>query len=157
MAAHAPDAGHYSCQTVIAPNGDMAPVFVTYNFIEHGETRVITRISDPSLDTVTVSCARARAAEGVRGPANVAFCRDRLGTWKVQEINLRNTGTTLGRFLLGMDELYLIICDFVPRASFPELHRAENDWSGRVGKHLDTYPLSDLAIGTLKETGIWSR
>jgi hypothetical protein len=40
----------------------------------------------------------ALIGEGARGPMNVQFRRDRLGKWKVQEINFRHTGSTLCQF-----------------------------------------------------------
>ena len=155
--AQAPDTDHYSCQTVIAPNGDCAPILIAYYHREYGKAVLARRISDSSLDALTAAYARAWASEGARGPVNFQFRRDRHGNWKVQEINLRNTGTMCARFLLGMDELYLIVRDFVPGVSFPEMHPAENERSDHVSKHLSTFLVPDTAIATLTGTGVWSR
>ena len=155
--AHAPDAGHYSCQTVIAPDGDIAPIFVLYNHLQFGMARSHTRVCDSSLDGLAMAYARALAAEGVLGPVNLQMRRDRRGDWKVQEINLRNTGTTFARFLLGMDELYLIARHFTPGHSFPELHPTEIDPRDEVSRHLFAFPIAHAAVATLKESGVWSR
>ena len=157
LSAGAPDAGYYACQTVIAPSGDPAPPFVTFHPHEQGApSQMITRVMDPSLDALSLAYGLALAEEGVRGPVNASFRRDRLGNWKLQELNLRNTGSTLARFLLGMDELYLIARDFVPDAAFPEMRLAESDRPGRVGRHDATYLVSERAAATLTSAGTWS-
>ena len=155
--AHAPNTGHYTCQTVIAPNGDIAPVFIMAHCLEYGMPLFVTRVSDPSLDALTMAYVRALAAEGVLGPVIVDFIRDCHGNWKVPEINLRNAGSTLARFLLGRDELYLIVRAFVPDVSFPELRPAEVDRPDHVSRYLSAYPLSDTTITTLNDAGVWSR
>jgi carbamoyl-phosphate synthase large subunit len=152
----APNTGHYSGQTVIAPNGDLSPPFVSFNPLEFGSSRVITRVNDPSLDELTLAFGRALAAEGARGPMNAAFRRAPGGAWKLQELNLRATGTTVGRFLMGMDELYLIVRDYVPGAEFPHMQPAEHDHSDRVGRHDATYVVPDRYAAALRDDGKWS-
>ena len=156
LLAQAPDLDVYSCQTVIAPSGDWAPIFMARYDREYGMPVLATRVSDPSLDALTAAYARALASEGARGPLNVQFRRDRHGNWKVQEINFRNTGTTSARFLLGMDELYLIARAFVPDVAFPEMHPAESE-AGHVSRYPSSFLVADSAIATLTDTGVWSR
>jgi carbamoyl-phosphate synthase large subunit len=151
------DPGHYSAQTVIAPNGNLAPVLVTFNPLELGQSKSFTRVRDPELDALTVAYARALAAEGALGPVNVAFKKDRRGEWNVQEINLRNSGTTAARFLMGMDEIYLIARDFAPGVPFPEVRPPGSDTCDRVIRDVVAIPVHAAPVSTLNETGVWSR
>ena len=151
----APDAGFHSCLTMIAPDGQFTPIFVSYNHQEYGQSLWNRRISDATLEQLTRAYARAFVAEGGAGPLNLAFRRDRQGNWKVQEINLRHTGSTLARFLLGLDELYFTVRDFLPEVEFPEMHPGEIGGSDQVSKRLYTYSIPDSA--TLKGSGVWSR
>lgn len=155
--AQCQDAGHYSCHTSIAPKGRFGPVFVMYNHHEYGHSVWNRRVSDVTLEALTLAYAEGLVAEGATGPLNVQFRRDRRGDWKVQEINLRNTGSTLARFLLGLDEIYLIVRDFVPGVVFPELHPCENDRIEQVIKRYLAYPISASAVATLRSSGVWCR
>ena len=73
------------------------------------------------------------------------------------EINLRNTGSTLSRFLLGLDELFLIARDFVPGAVFPEASLSPGRRGDRVIKRYLAYPLAEEAVGAMRNSGVWSR
>ena len=151
------DPGHYSAQTVIAPNGALAPVLVTHNPLELGLSKSFARVRDPELDALTLAYARALAAEGALGPVNVAFKKDRRGEWKVQEINLRNSGSTAARFLMGMDEIYLITRHFVPGVPFPQMRPPGCDACNHVIRDVVAIPISDATVRALKETGTWTR
>ncbi len=155
--ACAPDAGFYSCLTMIAPNGEFTPSFVSYNHQEYGQSLWNRRISDATLEELTQAYARAFIAEGGAGPFNLAFRRDRHGNWKLQEINLRHTGSTLARFMLGLDELYFTVRDFLPEVAFPEMRPAEIDQSNQVTKRLYTYSIPEPEVAVLKGAGVWSR
>src|SRR5688500_5436120 len=117
MRAVADNEEQYSCQTLNTPRCALSTVLITYNDQEYGAAQAYTRIVDARLDALAVAYARALASEGALGPVNVSIRKDRRGEFKAQEINLRNTGSTLARFILGMDELYLIARDFVPGAT----------------------------------------
>ena len=154
--AQPPRAGHYSCQTVIAPDGTVAPAFVIYVHLEYGMALSSKRVENAELDELTVTYARALAGEGVAGPVNLAFREDRHGRFKLQEVNLRNSGSTLARFILGMDELYLIARAFVPEVSFPELHPSASERSDHISKFLTVYAIPHSHVETLKTAGVWS-
>jgi hypothetical protein len=154
--AQPPETGHYSSQTLITPSGDITPAFVMYIQLEYGNAVASRRVMDPTLDALTGAYARALAAEGVVGPVNIAFRRDRHGSWKVLEINLRNTGSTFARFLMGLDELYLIARHFVPSASFPERCPAKPDLCDQITKHVTASPIPKEPAAVLKSSGIWS-
>jgi carbamoylphosphate synthase large subunit len=155
--AQAPDTGHYSCMTVIGPTGEMGSQLCLMFQNDFGMATRIARVSDRSLEEVNASYARALAAEGVVGPVNVAFRRDRCGEWKAQEINLRNTGGTYVRFLMGFDEIQLIARAFVPNIDFPAYEIPKQDVPDRITRYYSAHPINDAQITTLARTGVWSR
>lgn len=153
----APVPGHYSCQAVVAPTSDVSSLCVMYNHHEYGHTVWNSRVSDATLDALALTYVEKLIGEGARGPINVQCRRDRRGEWKVQEVNLRNTGSTLSRFLLGWDELFLIVRDFVPCAAFPAVYLSGSEKVNRVTKRYFAYPIPDDAVAALKARGVWSR
>jgi hypothetical protein len=149
------DAGHYSCQTVISPTGEIAPVFVMFNEHSYGETVWNWIVSDPELVTLTQAYADALVSEGGKGPLNVQFRRDARGKWKVQEINLRATGSTLARFLLGQDELHLVVRAFASPIPFPEMSPSGSSPPAKVSQRRFSYVLPESGTAALKTAGVW--
>lgn len=155
--ACAPGTGHYSCQTMIAPDGQITPVFISHHPQEYGRSLCNRRVSDSALAELTEAYARAFVAEGGAGPLNLGFRRDREGRWKVQEINLRHTGSTFARLLLDFDELYYSVRDFVPGATFPKFASGKSERFNRVDQYRYTYAIPDSAVAALESSGVWSR
>jgi carbamoyl-phosphate synthase large subunit len=155
LIAQAPNAGYHATWTMIAPDGALAPIMATDQPLFHGYAVENRRVLDPDLHAITVAYARALHLEGGSGPLNIAFRRDRRGAWSVPEINLRNTGGTLSRFLLGHDELYHIVRAFAPGFPFPELCPMSDEPPNVVRKLYSAHPLNDSAITMLQETGTW--
>jgi hypothetical protein len=100
---------------------------------------------------------RALAAEGVAGPVNMNLRRDRHGAYKVVEINLRNTGATYPRFLMGLDEIHLIALAFVPDLDFPAVDLAQADRPDRISRYYSAGPINEERVASLARTGSWSR
>jgi carbamoyl-phosphate synthase large subunit len=155
--SHAPDTGHYSCMTVIGPRGEIGPLLCLKFHNEQGTATRMERETDPALEEVTAAYARALAAEGVGGPVNLGFRRDREGALKAQEINLRNTGGTYPRFLMGFDEIYLIARAFVPHVDFPACECANKDLPDRIARYYSAQSVDDSNAAALTRTGCWSR
>ena len=157
LSTGAPGTGYCASQMVIAPDGEVSKPFATLHPHEHGApSQTLSVVTEPALESLSAAYGHALAGEGVRGPVNASFRRDRHGSWKLQELNLRNTGSTLARFLLGMDELYLIAHAFAPHAAFPQMHVPETDRPGRVGRHDAIYLVCARAIASLERTRTWS-
>jgi biotin carboxylase len=150
------DAGYHCSHTIIAPDGSIAPILVTENQTLFGHTFSSKRITDPTLDALTMDYVRALFLEGGTGPANVQFRQDRNGEWKAVEINLRTSGT-LGRFLMGVDQLCFLINAFVPGASFPELRPHGADRCNQVDKQYYSYQILDSNVSVLQRSGVWVR
>jgi hypothetical protein len=153
----APDTGHYSCMTIIGPAGHCGRQLSLMFHNDYGMATRISRVSDPSLEEAFSSYARALAAEGVVGPVNVAFRRDRAMGWKAQEINLRNTGGTYVRFLMGFDELHMIARAFLSNLDFPACDIAPAEIPDRITRYYSAHPVNDAQITCLEQTGVWSR
>jgi hypothetical protein len=155
--AHAPNADQYSCMAVICPAAEVGPLLCTWHRMDYGVSTRYERMSDPSLEQVAGAYMRALAAEGVAGPVNMNLRRDRQGAYKAVEINLRNTGATYPRFLMGLDEIYLIARAFVPHVDFPAREIAETDRPDRIIRYYSAHPVNDAQVTALTRAGVWSR
>jgi hypothetical protein len=100
--------------------------------------------------------AEAIAAEGATGPFNLQLRRHADGRLFGQEINLRQTGSTMARFLLGLDEIHETVAAFLPNVAFPKLSPGEAGRIDRVVKRYRAIPISDKDVETLRETGHWN-
>jgi carbamoyl-phosphate synthase large subunit len=155
--AHAPNADQYSCMAVVSPVAEVGPLLCTWHRMDYGVSTRYERMSDPSLEQVADAYMHALAAEGVTGPVNMNLRRDRHGAYKVVEINLRNTGATYPRFLMGLDELFLIARAFVPHVDFPASAIAETAQPDRIIRAYSAHPVNDAQVTTLTRAGVWSR
>jgi carbamoyl-phosphate synthase large subunit len=155
MVTQVPYTDYHSSWTMVAPDGALSPILITRQTFSHGVSVVLRRAADPDLHAITVAYARAFHSEGGSGPLNIGYRRDRRGVWSVHEINLRNTGGTLSRFLLGLDELYQVIRVFAPGFAFPEM-RPAGEAANVARKLYVAHALHDTAIETLERTGRWT-
>ena len=155
--AHAPSTDQYSLMAIIGPTGEIGPSIALRVHLHFGMGARLARVSDPALDQFMGAYMRAMAAEGVAGPTNMNVRRDRHGTYKALEINLRNTGATYPRFLMGFDEIHLIARAFVPDVHFPALGLAETDPPDRISRYFSAQPINDRLVESLQRTGSWSR
>lgn len=117
--AHAPDTSHYTCHTVVAPDGAFSPVFTSRNDHANGATVRFRRVEDPQLEAVAERFIRAMVGEGASGPLGIQFRTSREGEWKAQEINMRANGNTYARFLMGQDDIGLMARAVCPELKFP--------------------------------------
>lgn len=151
----APNPAHHSGWTMITPDGALAPIMVTGQTMLNGAASATSLVDSPDLQSILTAYARALFAEGGTGPLNVGFRRDRDGAWSVLEINLRNTGSTLSRFILGLDELYHIVQAFAPGFDFPEMRPLSDETPKLIRRLYFSHPLHEEAMSTLKKTGVW--
>ena len=156
LMTQAPNADYHSSWMLIAPDGSLSPTMMTDQTFLNGSSVANRRVVDPDAHAIAVAYARAFHREGGSGPMNIAYRRDRQGVWSVPEINLRNTGGTLSRFLLGLDELYHTVRVFAPGFEFPEMHPASGEAPNLIRKSYFSYALQDSAIETLERTGLWT-
>ncbi len=125
--AHAPNIFHHSCHTVIGPNGDIAPIFISRNEHNSGVTVGFRKVENAELEKLAIEYAQAVYDEGGAGPLTIQFRQDREGNWKAQEMNMRTNGNTFPRLVFGQDDLGLIMKHFVPEVDFPIFSTPEGD------------------------------
>jgi hypothetical protein len=153
--SEAPDPGHYSCQTIIGPDGALGSIFSMYNHPSYGHPVENFRGLDQNAPQFARRYAEAIAAEGATGPFNLQLRRHADGRLFGQEINLRQTGSTMARFLLGLDEIHEMVAAFLPNFAFPKVSRGEGGRIDRVVKRYRAIPISDSDVESLGETGHW--
>ena len=83
------------------------------------------------------------------------FKLDRNNNWKAQEVNMRANGNTYARFLMGQDDLGLIINEFFPDFDFPIYQPEEKEVNFIVGKTLMTNKLSIEDLDVLENRKVW--
>lgn len=119
-----PNVTHHTCHVPIAPDGTIGEIFVLRNHHNFGAVTRLQRVQHPEAEAVALRFAQAFVAEGGCGPLSVQLRRDRLGRLKAQEMNLRTTGSTYARLMMGQDELGFIVREWLPHVDFPVFERA---------------------------------
>ncbi len=155
--AHAPNIFHYSCHTVIFQDGSCDKFFISKNVHESGATVGFKRVESEILESLALSFVKAIYREGGYGPITIQFRQNKNGVWKAQEVNMRTNGNTYPRFVLGQDDLGLIIRDVVPEADFPVYTNDIKAGQYFVGKELNSYPIVQDEINRLKADKVWQR
>lgn len=148
--AHAPNVFHHSAHSFVYPDGTVDDVFISRNAHNAGVTVGFERVEQEALRGIMLRFAAALHAEGGFGPMTVQFRQDRHGAWKAMEINLRTNGNTYPRFLLGQDDLGLILNAVLPGRSFPKYVPQLDALKLRVSKSPGVSVLSKAVIDRLQ-------
>nr|WP_139235808.1 ATP-grasp domain-containing protein [Algoriphagus locisalis] len=154
--AHAPNIYHHSCHTVIAPDGSFDPIFISRNEHESGTTVGFKKVQDPDLEELTKRFVAAFHTEGGFGPLTVQFRKDQRGVWKAQEMNMRTNGNTFPRFMMGQDDLGLILDGVLPEEKFPIFHAPEETHQLIIGKSLKSHIIFPEDLNQLQNEQVWS-
>ena len=152
----APDVFHYSCHTVINPDGSFDPIFISRNEHDAGVTIGFKKIEHPVLENLTTNFIHAIFAEGGYGPVTIQFREDKFGNWKAQEMNMRTNGNTFPRFLMGQDDIGLIIKGVLPEFEFPIYKATDETKQYIIGKKITSYVMFPNEITELRETRSWN-
>lgn len=153
--AHAPNIFHYSCHLVISPKGEFSSIFVSRNDHSTGMTIGFRKVENVELENLTKKFASAIYKEGGFGPLTVQFKMDKHNNWKAQEINFRTNGNTFPRFILGQDDLGLMINGILPELDFPLYEVTQSPEKYVIGKSLRSDQLLKTDIDTLEQNQIW--
>lgn len=148
--SHAPNIFHHSCHTVIHPDGSFDPIFISRNEHDSGVTIGFKRVKHKELEELTVRYVKAIHSEGGFGPVTVQFRKNRLGAWKSQEMNMRTNGNTYPRFLMGQDDLGLIIKALLPGKKFPIYKAPQESHEYIIGKTLTSYVMYPEKLNNLE-------
>jgi hypothetical protein len=155
--AHAPNIFHHSCHTVIAPDGSFDRFFISRNEHDSGVTVGFKKVEHPELEELACQYARAIARDGGCGPVTIQFRENREGYWKAQEMNMRTNGNTYPRFLMGQDDIGLIVEALGLDANFPVYRPPATTHRWIVGKTLSSYVMEPEMIDVLKQRKVWCR
>jgi carbamoyl-phosphate synthase large subunit len=154
--SNAPNIFHHSCHIIISPHGRFSDVFVTKNIHEAGVTVGMSKVAEPKLEELATSYAKAIYKEGGYGPFTIQFRKDKFGAWKAQEVNLRTNGNTFPRFLMGQDDLGIIVNNMLPDADFPiygGLNKAEHY---SIGKIPHCHMMHHDDVNSLESSLVWN-
>lgn len=149
--AHAPSIFHHSCHTFIYPDARTDQIFISKNSHNSGVTVGFERVYLPELEAITKRYAEAIFSEAGFGPLTVQFRTDKHGKWKAQEINMRTNGNTFPRFLMGQDDLGIIINTLIKDANFPLYTPKEVVSDMIVGKTYQVEVMSKSKLNLLAE------
>ncbi len=155
--AHAPNIYHHSCHTVIAPDGTCDPIFISRNEHDSGTTIGFKKVDDLELEELTLKYIAAFHEEGGFGPLTVQYRKDRNGTWKAQEMNMRTNGNTFPRFMMGQDDLGLIMRAIFPEKAFPVYVAPKDAQKFIIGKSLKSHVMLPSDLENLTQTKFWER
>jgi carbamoylphosphate synthase large subunit len=108
----------YSIQLSLAENDKDSTFFIGTHFMKNGISFEVSRNYDSSLESLARDCSQKFHQIGVRGPLNIQLQRGQEGGFKIFEFNCRFTGATSARFLLGYNELDLLLRDKLEKSPF---------------------------------------
>jgi carbamoyl-phosphate synthase large subunit len=153
----APGIYHHSCHTIISPLGAIDRIFISKNDHKDGTTMGFRRVFIDELEELTIAYAKAIFNAGGYGPLTVQFRLDRNGIWKAQEMNMRTNGNTFPRFIMGQDDLGLILNGILPEFNFPIYNAPDEASNYIIGKSLSSNVLIRENLKVLGEKGEWSK
>lgn len=154
---HAPNIYHHSCHTFISPDGTIDPIFISHNQHDSGVTMGFRKVYDDELERLTINYAKALHAEGGAGPVTVQYRKDKHGQYKAQEMNMRTNGNTFPRFLLGQDDLGLIVNAFVEGFDFPVYKVSKETEQCVIAKSLLSNKIENADLDALSNNKHWSK
>jgi hypothetical protein len=153
--ANAPDVYHHTATTFISRNGSISKVFTSKNVHKNGATIEFHKLYIEELEALGLAYAKAIYQEGGYGPLGAQFKLDRNNNWKAQEMNMRANGNTYPRFLMGQDDVGLIVNEFFPDFDFPQYQPDEKEVGFFIGKTLTASKLSIEDLKGLENRKVW--
>lgn len=152
-----PNISHHTCHIPIRSDGKIGDIFVLRNHHNFGAVTKLQRVHHPELESLSADFSRAFIKEGGYGPLSVQFRTDKNGLYKAQEMNLRTTGSTHPRLMMGQDEIGYIINDLRPDLKFPVYERSKPIFDSIVVKSLYSYQIQKKDISQLEHSGHWRK
>lgn len=108
----------YSIQIYSASDLSNSSYFIGKHFMKNGISYQVERWQDESLEFIARLSLEKFHKLGLRGPLNLQLQRSKDGDFKIFEFNCRFTGATSSRFLLGYNELDLLLKDHLSVSVF---------------------------------------
>ncbi len=125
------------------------------NHHNFGAVTKLQRVHHPELAELATRFAEAFIEEGGFGPLSVQFRPDKNGTRKAQEMNLRKTGSTFPRLMMGQDEIGNIMNWMLPDLDFPIYKRQNPGYDTVILKSLYSYQLFEDDLNELEKEKYW--
>ncbi|MEP1446567.1 MAG: hypothetical protein ABJK37_10705 [Paraglaciecola sp.] len=147
------DEQQYAAQTLIKPNGEIIEPFVSVSKMVLGRCESLRRLENTAISTMAKLYALALAKEGWRGPVNIQCKQDEQGNWLAHELNLRFSGGTSSRLLLGFDEIGNLVESFYPNVNLENLSRNVSD--ELVVRYLGDHLMPATSQKTLQTKKYW--
>lgn len=123
-----PETRQFSAQGLIHPDGTLGAVCCAQSTLVMGKTTRFEHIENPALHQLFMDYATALREAGWRGVVNLqAKPHPHTGIWKAFELNLRMSGGTACRLILGFDEVGHLMRAFYPEIAFPHISHARAD------------------------------
>jgi hypothetical protein len=150
-----PNISHHTCHIPISPGGKIGEIFVLRNHHNFGAVMKLQRVDHPELVKLATRFAEAFILEGGYGPLSVQFRLDKHGNQKAQEMNLRTTGSTYPRLMMGQDEIGTIVNWMLPAVDFPMYKRPKLGYDTVILKSLYSYQLFEDNLRGLEKEKYW--
>ena len=154
--SEAPGMDPHNSFVIIGPDGSIGDIQVLHVFYHYGVGIIHRRVVHPEVEELTRAFAAAFYSEGGFGPLCLQFYPDRQGHQKAFEMNLRNTGATYALFLMGLDEIGIMINYLLPESNFPIVTVSNAHEHTITGKSSVTFAVEDSAVAALTRLGRWS-
>jgi carbamoyl-phosphate synthase large subunit len=143
----------HSLQTLIGPDGTIEHAFCTRIRITGQGSRSVDRDHDPEPHRIAMLCARIFSEAGWRGPLNIQCEATSSGELMIHEFNVRFTGSSHDRWLLGLDEVGAVIRRFTGHAI--DAGFSWRDTPLGVLERLVPRAADQASVRTLTERGEW--
>lgn len=150
-----PDVSHQTCHVPISMDGEIGEVFCLKNHHHFGAVMRLQRVKNQELEKLAMKFAKAFVSEGGAGPLSIQFRPDKYGVEKAQEMNLRTTGSTYPRLMMGQDEIGIIVNSLLPAFDFPVYNRPDPGYDTIITKSLYSYSISEGQLFSFDEDGYW--
>ena len=150
-----PNISHHTCHIPICPEGEIGEIFVLRNHHNFGAVTKLQRVDHPELVKLATRFAEAFVEEGGYGPLSVQFRPDKYGSQKAQEMNLRTTGSTFPRLMMGQDEIGAIVNWLLLGRNFPIYKRPKPGYDAVILKTLCSYQLFEDNVRGLEKEKYW--
>ena len=144
-----------SGQALIGRDGKVLYQVASLNYYSFGRSQKYVPIGDPKILNVVRDYAEALAKIGHFGPLNLQGKLDENGELKIYEINMRFTGATQGRTVLGWTEVEYAV-DYIIDGKDPAVDLSPVDRTIAVREPF-AYALDEATLEAMRKNGVWKR
>ena len=115
-------------QIVISPKGDDDYVFCHFVTHNQGFPEIVERSDNVGLNRFAMHALDTLKTIGWRGVLNISLMSKNANDWEPIEFNARFTGSTSSRYLMGFDEVGIVLNQWlgsgtIPISHFPDRNR----------------------------------